>query len=83
MVKSLVGLQKTNNISSLIARCNEGSPSASQFLTDSCQLLRKNLTVTLSYYLQTVLSRENKAHYDVAAYSHYSSALLALKEAKT
>jgi hypothetical protein len=79
MVKSLVGLQKTNNISSLITRYNEGVSSASQFLTESWLFFRPNLAVTLSYYLQTALSCEETVHCHAAAYSRYSSAYIGSK----
>lgn len=79
MVKSLVGLQKTNNISSLISRYNEGSPSDSQFLHDSWLFLRHNLADTLSYYLSIALSCEETVHDRAAAYSRYSSAYIGSK----
>jgi hypothetical protein len=41
MIKSLVGLQKTNNFLPLISRYHEGTPSAPQFLTESILLSRE------------------------------------------
>jgi hypothetical protein len=80
MVKSLVGLQKTNNITSLISRYNEGSPSDSQFLNNSWLFLRRNLADTLSYCVPTLaLSCEETVHYPAAAYSRYSSAYIGSK----
>ncbi len=79
MVKSLVGLQTINNISSLISRCNEGSPSGSQFLTDSWLFLLNRLADTLSYPVNIALSCEETVHFHAAAYSYYPPAYVGSK----
>ncbi len=83
MVKSLVGLQRTNNIPSLISRCNEGSLSDSQFLTDSWHSFRNNPADTLSYFAPTALSCEETSHLRAARIHVIHRLILALKEAKT
>lgn len=74
MVKSLVGLQRINNIPSLISRGNEGAPSASYFLTTSWFSFRYCPVNIRCYYARTALSCEETVHLHVAAYSRYSSA---------
>jgi hypothetical protein len=70
MVKSLVGLERKNNIPSLISRCNEGSLSDSLLPATPHSYRHQRLSrFTPLLITQPALSREKTAHQIAAAYS--------------
>ncbi|CAM4054389.1 hypothetical protein SESI111939_14835 [Serratia silvae] len=73
MVKSLVGLQTTNNIPSLISRCNEGPLYDSQFLTDSWLSFRINPADTHSCFVPISLFCKKEPRPLAARCSRYLS----------
>ncbi|WP_154898613.1 hypothetical protein [Serratia ficaria] len=84
MVKSLVGLERKNNIPSLISRCNEGSLPDSLFLATPLSYRYHRLSrFTPLLITQPALSREKMAHQTAAGYSPGPLAFIGSKEAKT
>ncbi len=84
MVKSLVGLERKNNSSSLMTRCNEGSLSDSLFLTRPHSRYHKFLSLfSLDLIMQSRYPVKNRRAEIPVGYSLFLLAIVGSKGSQT